>query len=65
MKILKEGIPATAVAICSHCKCEMEYTNKDMQKDYESAYNQLTSLVRRELYIICPYCGEHIIVQKL
>ena len=65
MKILKEGTPAKAVISCSHCKCEMEYTNKDMQKDYESAYSQVTSLVRKELYVICPCCGEHITVQKL
>lgn len=32
MKILKEGTPATAVISCPHCKCEMEYCNKDLYK---------------------------------
>lgn len=65
MKILKEGTPATAVATCPHCGCKMEYTNKDMRKDYDSDINQITALTRRGLYIECPCCGEHIAVNKL
>lgn len=65
MRILKEGMPVMAVATCPHCNCEMEYSNKDIQKDYESTWNQITSITNRTLYIVCPCCGEHITVQKL
>lgn len=65
MKILKEGTPATAVISCPSCKCEMEYTNKDMQEDYKNLYNQLTTITRRDYYITCPCCGERIPVEKL
>lgn len=65
MKVLKEGTPATAIATCPHCKCEMEYTNKDMQEDYRSQYNQITAITKRGYYIVCPCCGECITVCKL
>lgn len=65
MKILREGTPATAIVTCQHCSCQMEYTNKDMRIDYDSSNNQITHIVKRNLYIECPCCGEHIVVNKL
>lgn len=65
MKILQEGIPATAIATCSHCGCRIEYTNKDMRKDYDNDTNQISYISKRNLYIECPCCGEHISVSKL
>lgn len=68
MKILKEGIPAKAVISCQHCRCEMEYTNKDIctssctEKSYLNAWPTST---KTSFYIKCPCCGEHISVSKL
>lgn len=70
MKILKEGTPATAVISCPHCRCEMEYTNKDMCEaiTYNDGNSYLAAYPTKRLitfYIKCPCCGEHITVSKL
>lgn len=68
MKILKEGVPATAVISCPHCKCEMEYINSDLHEEitYGDAY-YTTARPHKSIsyYIKCPCCGEHITVRKL
>lgn len=65
MKILKEGTPVTAVISCSHCKCEMEYCNKDLHKTSAGVDMPYLRLVPEEYYIICPCCGKQIKVQRL
>lgn len=67
MKILKEGNPAKAVISCPHCKCEMEYTNKDIRESYGiEKYNSITAYPRNVKYVIsCPCCGEQISVRRL
>lgn len=70
MKILKEGTPAKAVISCPHCRCEMEYTNKDMHEEivYNDGNSYLAAYPTRRMatfYIQCPCCGEHITVSKL
>lgn len=65
MKILKEGIPATAVISCPHCKCEMEYNNSDLHEEitYDDAYYRASKSI--SYYIKCPCCGKRITVRKL
>lgn len=58
MKILKEGTPAVAVISCPHCKCEMEYCNKDLYKTPVGVDMTCLRLVPEEYHIICPCCGE-------
>ena len=67
MKILKEGNPAKAVISCPRCRCEMEYTNKDMHKAYGDYGNQTCwPIPKNNNYrITCPCCGEEITVNKL
>ena len=58
IKILKEG-NSKKIVTCPECEAILEYTGVDVKKKYEAPdFSTLTS------YIICPDCGEKIILNS-
>ena len=52
MKIIKQGNVISQRMVCSHCSCEFEYDNGDIQIDY--------GIMGTNSYVTCPCCHQRI-----
>lgn len=58
MRIIKQGriLPETKIT-CPSCDSELAYDDRDVNTHHEEWYH--------ELYIVCPVCGNRIIIKHV